>query len=372
MARVVMDIQVNEIIPKEMMKCKVFLMVLFGYMPVLFAQKPVVPVADTAMIKTLFFAGLREKLNEDYSKASEIFNKILTLDPDNAAVYYEVAVVNYKQNNLLDAEMAIKKATALDTNNSWYWMMMAELYKRKGDMGAMVVALNQLIRLSPDRAEFYFDRSNAYLLSGKTADAMRGYDELEKRFGPSDELARARRRVTSGEGLAVSAERGSGHNPEKAQAEPTADEQKMVSAESLYKKGDLKGALEQFLSVLESDEQPYRAWEQALNIQLLLKQYKDVIKTAEAALSIYPNQAILYYFMALAQHQEHQRADALNNVKSALQLDSENGIYLELYGDILFLDGNKELALTQWKKAREAGNGSEKLNKKINERKYLE
>ena len=355
-----------------MMKCKVFLMILLGYTPVLFAQKPAAPVADTAMIKTLFFAGLREKLNEDYSKANEIFNKIVMLDPGNAAVYYEIAVVNYKQNNLLDAEMAIKKATALEADNTWYWMMMAELYKRKGDMDAMTGALNQLIRLSPERAEYYFDRSNAYLLAGKTADAMRGYDELEKKFGTSEELARARRRVTSGERLDISAGKTAGQGLKRDQAEPSADEQKMLIAESLYKNGDLQGALKQFMSVLESDEQPYKAWEQALNIQLLLKQYKDVIKTADAALSIYPNQAILYYFMALAQQQERQPADALANIKSALQLDGENGIYLELYGDILFLNGDKELALTQWKKAKVAGNGSEKLNKKINERKYLE
>lgn len=354
------------------MRYKVFLVVLLGYVPVVFAQKPRVVVADTAMIKTLFFAGLREKLNEDYSKASEIFNKILVLSPDDAAVYYEIAVVNYRQNNLLDAEMAIKKATALETNNTWYWMMMAELYKRKGDMEAMTEALNQLIRLSPEKTEYYFDRSNAYLLAGKTADAMRGYDELERKFGASDELARARRRVTSGGAPAISVERKDREGAKKDQHEPAAYEQKMTLAESLYKRGDLKGALAQFMAVLAGDEQPYRAWEQALNIQLLLKQYKEAIKTAGEALAIYPNQAILYYFIALAQHQEHQIADALVNVKSALELDGENGIYLELYGDILFLKGDKELALTQWKKAKVAGNGSEKLNKKINERKYLE
>ena len=185
-----------------MMKCKLFLMVLLGYIPVVFAQKPVVPAADTAMIKTLFFAGLREKLNEDYGKASEIFNKVLLMAPDNAAVYYEIAVANYRQNKLLDAEMAIKRATSLDVNNTWYWMMMAEVYKRKGDMEAMAAALNQLIRLSPDRAEYYFDRSNAYLLAGKAEDAMRGYDELEKRFGPSDELTGARKRIASGSSIA--------------------------------------------------------------------------------------------------------------------------------------------------------------------------
>jgi tetratricopeptide (TPR) repeat protein len=344
------------------MKYKVFLMVLLGYVPVVFAQKPVGSVADTTLIKTLYFAGLRDKLNEDYSKANEVFNKILQLDDKNAAVYYEIAVVNYRQNNLIEAEMAIKKATALDANNAWYWMLMAELYKRKGDMDAMISALDQLIRLSPDRVEYYFDRSNAYLLADKNADAMKGYDELEKRFGQSEDLARARRRVTSG----------IKPGEESKLAEPTVDDQNILLAESLYKKGDLQGALVLFKVVLETGDQPYRAWEQALNIQLLLKQYKDVIKTADEALSIYPNQAILYFFMALAQHKDHQDVTALTTVKSALQLDPENGIYLELYGDLLFLTGDKAAALMHWKKAKASGNGSEKLNRKINEGKYLE
>ncbi|WEK19728.1 MAG: tetratricopeptide repeat protein [Candidatus Pedobacter colombiensis] len=355
-----------------MKKFKVLLLVFLGYVPTLFAQRPMALLADTAMVKVLFFAGLRDKLNEDYSRANESFNKILQLDVKNAAVYYEIAIVNYRQNNLYEAEMAIKKATALEANNTWYWMLMAELYKRKGDMNAMAGVLNQLIRLSPDKRDYYFDRSNAYLMAGKIPEAMKGYDELEKKFGPSDELTRARRRVVSGGPVNISGEEGRKHDDGKSGVEPAVAEQGMQLAESLYKKGDLNGALAQFKLVLQGDEHPYRAWEQALNIQLLLKQYKDAIKTADAALAIYPNQAILYYFMALALHQDHQYDLALTNVKSALELDADNGIYLELYGDVLFVRGDTALALVQWKKAKAAGNGSEKLTRKINERKYLE
>jgi tetratricopeptide (TPR) repeat protein len=354
------------------MRLKLFLLVLLGYAPGLVAQRPLVPVVDSSYIKTLYFAGLRDKLNEDYSRANETFNKILVLDPNNAAVLYEIAVVNYRQNNLYEAEVAIKKASTLEANNVWYWMMMAELYKRKGDMEAMAGVLNQLIRLSPEKVEFYFDRSNAYLLAGKIADAMKGYDELEKKFGSSDELAKARRRVTSAEQENIDPGQADRKNSGESGRESTVGEQQMLLAESLYKKGDLNGALTQFTAILESEERPYKAWEQALNIQLLLKLHKEAIKTANEALSIYPNQAILYYFLASALQQDHQDDLALRQVKSALELDAENGVYLELYGDILFLKGDAAQALFQWKKARAAGNGSEKLNKKINERKYLE
>jgi len=35
------------------------------------------------------------------------------------------------------------------------------------------------------------------------------------------------------------------------------------------------------------------------------------------------------------------------------------------------MKGDKEAALIQWQKAKDAGNGSELLNKKINEKKYF-
>jgi tetratricopeptide (TPR) repeat protein len=347
------------------MKFKVFLLALLGYVPASVAQQPAVVPVDSNAIKTLFFAGLRDKLNEDYNRASESFNKIIILDPKNAAVHYEIAVVNYRQNNLFEAEAAIKKATSLDGNNIWYWMLMAELYKRKGNMDAMARVLNQLIRLSPENAGYYFDRSNAYLLAGKTEEAIKGYDELEKKFGTSDELKRARQRITSG---------GRENQPENtiADAVVNPDQATLLLAEKLYQKGDLNAALAQFKTILQNTDQLFMAWERTTNIQLALGLYQEALKTADAAVAIYPNQAILYYYMAVALQRDHQYDQALSNVKSALGLDAENGIYLELYGDVLFLKGDSVRALVQWKRAKIAGNSSEKLNKKINEQKYLE
>ena len=59
-------------------------------------------------------------------------------------------------------------------------------------------------------------------------------------------------------------------------------------------------------------------------------------------------------------------------IEKALQNnEAANPVYLEHYGDILFGKGEKELALVQWQKAKQAGNNSDKLIKKINEKKYI-
>lgn len=546
------------------------------------AQQPVNPVLDSNAVKNLFFAGLREKLNENYSKAGESFNKILTIDPNNAAVHYEIANLNYRQNKLEEAEASIKKSVALDANNLWYWKLLAELYKRKGNMEGLVTVFTQMIRLSPENDAYYFDKSNAYLLMGKTEEALKGYELLEQKFGPSKALTQARQRITLGTGktatkqevdkilaegqddvkgllemseslmekgqhetalplllkaktvapedyevdLALAdyyrnsknstaagqslrtafansgmpAERkikivmmlagGAARNKARMQeagelakimveSNPSDPKAQALYGDVLYQQGNLSAALEQYQSVLKKTEDLYAVWEQVLNIQTSLGLYKEAVKTGDAALGIYPNQAIIYYYTAFALHRDNQNAEAMSNIKTALQLDGENkdlqalilglqgeilideqkfseantafdkavalaptnylllnnyafylalrnqhlakaealiakaaaampgnpsvadtyalvllklekydqakiwaeqalqnngaknGLYLEHYGDILFLKGEKELALVQWQKAKEAGNDAAILNRKINEKKYI-
>ncbi|WP_316746858.1 tetratricopeptide repeat protein [Pedobacter gandavensis] len=545
------------------------------------AQQPVKPGLDSTEVKALFFAGLREKLNENYSKAGESFQKILTLDPKNAAVYYELASLNYRQNKLPEAETAIKQAVALDKNNVWYWKMMAELYKRKGEMEGLVGVFNELIRLSPDNDAFYFDKGNALLLLGKTTEALKAYDDLERKFGVSKALIQARHRIDLGNkkeaGKAVmenmltagaddvpgmldlsqsmlekgqtenalallkkaksitpedyeidlaladyyqqvkknmeagQALREAFANPEmptqrkgkiilmiagsaknasrldeaialtKLTLEANAKDANVLAlyADLLYQKGDILAALQQYQEVLKLSDQLYPVWERVLTIQNNLGKYKDAAKTGEEALAIFPNQGILYYYLAFALHRDQQNAAAMTNIKSALQLDGDNpelqalvfalqgeilldaqkfkeanaafdkavtlspnnylllnnyafylalsnqdlekaealaakaaaalpgntsvadtyalvllkrgkydkaktwaelaiqhdgagnGLYLEHYGDILFLNGEQDAALIHWQKARDAGNDAANLKRKINEKKYI-
>ncbi|RZM19660.1 MAG: tetratricopeptide repeat protein [Pedobacter sp.] len=380
------------------------LLLLFGEVPA-FAQQQVVSVLDSNVIKTLFFAGLKDKMNENYPKALESFNKVLIIDANNAAAHYEIATLNFRQNKLNESETAAIRATVLDANNLWYWKLLAELYKRKGDMEDLVPVFDHLIRLAPENDAYYFDRCNALLLSGKVEEALKGYDDLEKKFGASDALKQARQRVSmekkDGMGKqevsklisededvksllyasSVLLEKGQHadalnvlkkarsldadafevdlaiadvykglkkyaevqaalmnafENPEMpadqkvkivmmmlngTRSKQLANEATELAkiavkvhpdkpgvmalyGDILFRQGDLNGALAQFNEVLKSTDQIYQVWEQVLNIHTTLGMHKEAIKVADEAMSIYPNQAILYYYMALALENE--------------------------------------------------------------------
>lgn len=455
------------------------------------AQHAPVFVRDSTVIKQLFFDGLRDKLDENYAKSNDSFSKIVAIDPQNAAAWYEIALLNFRQNKMPEAEAAIKTAVGIEKENLWYWKLLAELYKTTGNMERLIPVFDQLIRLSPEQKSFYFDRANALSISGKKAEALAAFNLLEKKFGSSASLDRAKQRITSGQQPADSMAMATLYIGQKNFAAAARILKDLaashvddplyfaLSGDILYENGNLPGALRSYKKALKISEQLYGVWEKALNIQILLGQYRQMIEMGEAALSVYPNQAILYYYMAFALHREDQNNDALSNIKTALSLDggnkelqalifalqaeilidegkpdaadvafekavmldphnylimnnyayylalrnenlnkaaalidiasralpndasiadtyalillkggkydmaktwiekalenkeAENSVYLEHYGDILFLLGEQNNAFIQWKKSRDSGNESKLLKRKIDEKKYF-
>jgi len=564
------------------MKYKVHFLIgatLFGFKA--FGQSVIAPASnrDSNMVKQLFFAGLREKMSENYVLASTNFNKIVGLDPNNHPAYFELANANLRLDKLNDAEQNIKQAIKLNAENLWYWRLLGEVYKRNNKMPELIEVFNQLIRLEPENDAYYFDKANAQFLANQLDAAKKTYDEIGAKFGESRDLVNAKKRFqangSAAESDIVKLLEGNqadvknylyaaglllqkGNDPEalkvlsKAQqlepnnfevnlaladiyrrqknddaafgalklafesAEmPLTEKVKIIAAlfsklnqpvvaknvtvlsklvaeknpgdakalalygDVLYQQNNLKDALVQYQAALKLNEQIYVVWEQVINIQTLLGHYNEAVKVGDEALTIYPNQASLYYYMAYALFKTGKYDAAQNNLKTSLQLDVENkslqaqiyalqgdiyinqnnfasaktafekaislepdnylimnnyayylalknddlakaakyaetaangmpdnpsvadtyafilfkqqkydlaktwiekalqnnsnknGVYLERYGDILFMKGEKDAALIQWQKAKEAGNGSEVLIKKINEKKYF-
>jgi len=534
---------------------------------------------DSNMVKQLFFAGLREKMSENYTLASTNFNKIVSLDPNNHAAYFELANANLRLDKLTEAEQNIKQAIKLNAGNLWYWRLLGEVYKRSNKMPELIEVFNQLIRIEPENDAYYFDKANAQFLANQLDAAKKTYDEIGAKFGESRDLINAKKRFQANgsatESDIVKLLEGNqadvknylyaaglllqkGNDPEalkvltKAQQlepnnfevnlaladiyrrqknddaafaslklafgsseMPLTEKVKIIAAlfpklsqpivaknvtelsrlvaeknpgdakalalygDVLYQQNNLKDALSQYQAALRLNEQIYVVWEQVINIQTLLGHYDDALKVGDEALTIYPNQASLYYYMAYALYKTGKYEPAQSNLKTSLQLDvenkslqaqiyalqgdiyinqnnfasaktafekaislepdnylimnnyayylalrnddltkaakyadiaangmpdnpsvidtyafilfkqqkydqaktwiekalqnnsSKNGVYLERYGDILFMKGEKDAALIQWQKAKEAGNGSEVLIKKINEKKYF-
>ncbi len=150
---------------------------------------------DSLQAREIYFDGLHEKLMENYPRAAVSFNKVLEIDPANDAAMYELANMSFAQNKPTEAERLIRNAVTVKPDNEWYWSFLANVYKKTNNISELILVLEELIRLTPEREENYYDRANAFMILKKTDQAVTAYEEIESKFGSSQDLSAAKQRI---------------------------------------------------------------------------------------------------------------------------------------------------------------------------------
>lgn len=150
---------------------------------------------DSNRVEDIFFAALTAKATDNLPKASELFSKVLQMDPSNDASMYELAKLDRQKNNYADAKMLLEKVVTLKPNNEWYWAALADIYERSNDFAKLENVFSQLKRINPAKPDYYFDSANTFLQEGKYDEALKDYNALEKITGPTDDLVLAREKI---------------------------------------------------------------------------------------------------------------------------------------------------------------------------------
>ncbi|HEX8608366.1 MAG TPA: tetratricopeptide repeat protein, partial [Pedobacter sp.] len=151
--------------------------------------------ADSGLVRQLFFSALREKTVENYKQASELFSRVLQIDPANDASMFELANLQKMQNNHTAARPLLEKAVTVNPDNEWYWLALADSYEKSNDIGKLENVFNELIRINPDKPDYYYDKANAMSLLKRYDEALKLYDKVEEVAGPSDDLIANRQKI---------------------------------------------------------------------------------------------------------------------------------------------------------------------------------
>ncbi len=156
----------------------------------------VLSAADSNSVNENFYNALREKTSGRIEQAAIRFQKVIEADPQNDAALYELGNLYNSQNKEAEAEDYARKAVTVNPDNKWYWLLLADIYKKKADAEQLILVFNELIRLDPDTENYYYDKANAYSLLNKTGEAEAVYQEIENHFGRSSDLDAARKRLS--------------------------------------------------------------------------------------------------------------------------------------------------------------------------------
>lgn len=141
-----------------------------------------------------YFNGNKEKLLGNYDEAINQFKACLYIDDTKADVYYMLADVYYTKNLMIDAEEYAKKAIALNKENIWYQILLADIYqaRKKYEDGAK---LHVEISKRENETGHLTEAAYLYAVAKNYSAAIKTLEQLEKIIGVNEDVIRQKEQI---------------------------------------------------------------------------------------------------------------------------------------------------------------------------------
>lgn len=274
--------------------------------------------------------------------ANALFQTLLEQHPEDTDLKAMYGALLVAQNKTDDARFQFQLITEMEPENAAAWQQLLNLALKAEDIPEVIRICNKCQELFPDAPEYYFYLGIAYYQQQKYQEALNAYYA----------------------GLQV------------------------IPAENAPLKSDFYGQIGDIYYQMKQMDQAYKAYDEALkyneknvvvlnNYSYFLSLEKKDLKKAERmsaqCVKLEPTNSTYLDTYAWIFFVQESYTLAKVYIESALTNDKTNNSELiDHYGDILFMSGEKDKAIEQWKKAKEAGKKSEILDRKIAEGIYIE
>ncbi|MEL6275023.1 MAG: tetratricopeptide repeat protein [Bacteroidota bacterium] len=181
-----------------------FILLLFAQL-LLVAQPGTLTEVEVTFEK-YFIEAKQQALLGNVDKAISLFEALIKKDPENDVLHYELGRLYYTQEENIEAVAALEKAYNLQPNPS-YAFLLGELYLATGQNKAGARLYSKLINRQPDEEAYYLQKALFLVRNQEIDEAIKVYNDLEKRIGLNAELSRRKHSLYLGMGDNKKAER---------------------------------------------------------------------------------------------------------------------------------------------------------------------
>ncbi|MFT6801271.1 MAG: tetratricopeptide (TPR) repeat protein [Salibacteraceae bacterium] len=169
-------------------------------------QKTPLKGRDKVAFDETFFNGMSAKYSGDYKAASAYFQQCLLVDPNNAAVKFELSNLFIQMGYNEQAVVMGEEVVASEPDNRWFLENLAEVYLNAKKYKEGAVVYEKLIQKNPNERSYYYELGSAYLYDNDAPNAIRIYENLEALTGFENSLAEQLYKLYEHQGMAIKAE----------------------------------------------------------------------------------------------------------------------------------------------------------------------
>ncbi len=162
-------------------------------------DRPIVQVELSDEKKTelehYFLEGEKYFILKDYQKAFAFFERVLEIDPNNAAANFKTAEI-YTENKEFDKALPFAiKAMKVGNMNKYYYLQVANIQTNMGLLDQAENTYSELVKRIPGTETHLFELAAIQLYQKKYQDAILTYDLAEFHLGTMEEIFLQRQQI---------------------------------------------------------------------------------------------------------------------------------------------------------------------------------
>lgn len=138
--------------------------------------------------------GEKHLILENYAKALEMFQAAKEINPNDAAIYFKIAEVLYRNEEYDKAIRSAEKAIDLSPENKFYYVLAADIHMGRSDLPSAQKTYEKLTQM-PDTEEYLSELALIYEYQGKNKDALATYEKVQDHFGTNEGLVKQKSRL---------------------------------------------------------------------------------------------------------------------------------------------------------------------------------
>ncbi|MCQ2281310.1 MAG: tetratricopeptide repeat protein [Bacteroidales bacterium] len=161
-----------------------------------YQRAPIVEVTEGQLkLETEQLQAATQLAIGDAESAVMGYREILKQNPAYPPAHYELGRIYLSVGWVDSALIHAQQAFAGDADNYWYERLLAQIFEKKQDSKNLTATWEDIVKRHPDRPDYYYDLSNAYLQAGNIVSSIEVLDRAEKKFGINEEVSLHKQRL---------------------------------------------------------------------------------------------------------------------------------------------------------------------------------
>lgn len=283
-----------------------------------------------------------QQTQQDFDKANSLFQTLLDQHPEDTELKLMYGSLLMAQKKEDEAKFQFQLVTEMDPSNEAAWQQLLNMALKREDIPEVIRICTKCKEVFPESPEYYFYLGIGYYMQEKYQESLDTYYA----------------------GL------------------------KIIPEENGVVKSNFYGQIGDLYYQMKKMDEAYKAYDEALKynennapvlnnysyfLTLDKKDLKKAERMAAQCIKLEPDNATYLDTYAWVFFVQGNYTLAKIYIENALSKDKTNSAELvDHYGDILYMSGEKDKALEQWKKAKEMGKDTDVLKQKIAKGIYIE